>query len=481
MTYVQAERAFGEAASIDPECGIAHWGQAMTYVHPLWPDVISEEKLEAGKALLDKATTASKIDEREQAYVAALRTYYDEDPSGGEKARLASYLEGWKKVSSDHPGDPEAKLFHALALMATAPAADKSYEKQKAAGAMAEEVRSEIPGHPGAHHYIIHAYDSPPLAAQALETARSYGDVAPENSHALHMTSHIFTRLGLWPESIAFNIRAAEAARERTAQGMVSLHHLHALDYLAYAYLQKAEDAAAREVLEAVTVLEAPFQNHAATAYTFAAVPARLALERRDWEAAAEVQMRWPEGVSWDQYPHLVAIPVFARALGTARTGETEAARKAIAELERLREEAGALDMAYDWETQVAVQKGAAEAWLAYASGDVDRGLELMREAAELESTTEKNPVTPGEVLPARELYGDMLLEAGRHADALEQYKAAMERSPNRFNSLFGAGRAAEQLGDRETAVSFYRDLLEICTDPSGEEERLEHARRFVG
>ena len=294
------------------------------------------------------------------------------------------------------------------------------------------------------------------------------------------MTSHIFTRLGLWCESIEFNIRAAAAASERTAKGEVSLHHLHALDYLAYAHLQTAGDVAADEVLEQIQALEQPFQEHAGTAYGFAGVPARLALERHDWEQAAAVEVRWPAELKWEQYPYLEAISYFARALGAAHSGQPKAAQAAIAELGKLEEAAKGLNLAYDWGIQVAILRVAAESWLAYESGDTERGLELGLEAAEMAGTTEKSPITPGEVLPARELYGDMLLASGQHKEALEAYETALVRSPNRFNSLYGAGRAAELAGDGEAAKAFFGQLVETCADATGDRAELEQARAYV-
>ncbi len=479
MNYTLAEPIFHAAAEADPECAIAYWGAAMTYVHPLWPDTISPERRTAGMELLSKAAEATHTSARESAYIEALSSYYD-GPDRSERERLVSYLEGWSSVHAANPEDPEAALFHALALLANAPAEDKSYARQIEAGEILEGVLARIPRHPGAHHYTIHAYDFPPLAERALDLARRYDDLAPENTHALHMTSHIFTRLGLWPESIEFNIRAAAAASERTAAGMVSLHRLHALDYLAYAYQQQADVEAAEGVLRTMQALEPPFQNHAATAYTFAAVPARLALERHDWKEAAAIETRSPAEIDWDSYPYLDAIPYFARAMGAARTGRSSDARKAIDALARLEEAAGQLDIAYDWAIQVAIQRAAAEAWLAYESGDQERALELAREAAEMEGTTEKNPVTPGEVLPAAELLGDMLLAAGLHQEAIEAYEKALARSPNRFNSLFGAGRAAELAGTPEIAKSFYTTLLDVCPEPTGRRPELDHARDFV-
>ena len=349
------------------------------------------------------------------------------------------------------------------------------------AGAIAEKVKENIPQHPGAHHYIIHAYDNPMLAENALETARHYDEVAPENTHALHMTSHIFTRRGLWPESITFNRRAANAALDRTPAGEVSIHYLHALDYLAYAFLQQAQDQEADEVLQEMSALEAPFQNHAGNAYAFAAIPVRLGLDRRNWELASQATPRWPEAINWEQYPHLVAIAEFSRALGAAKQGDFATAQEAISELEVLQEQAASLNMAYDWGMQVAIQKTTAEAWLDFEQGQQDKALELMREAAEMEASTDKNPITPGEVLPARELYGDMLLATGDYAAALTEYEATLDRSPNRFYSLYGAGRAAELSDDSETAAHYYQQLLDNCPDSSGDRPQLEHARDFLG
>ena len=478
MNYTKAKPVFEAAIEADPECAMAYWGVAMTAVHPLWPDTISPENLVAGRELLAKAAAAAHTSDREAAYVAALASYYEGDDRR-ERERLESLLAGWTSVHADHPDDTEAALFHALGLLANAAAEDKTYAKQVEAGEILAGVLEQVGKHPGAHHYTIHAYDFPPLAEKALDVARRYDDLAPENTHALHMTSHIFTRLGLWPESIEFNERAAAAAADRTGDGHVSLHHLHALDYLAYAHLQMANNAAAEEVLGRIEALEPPYQNHSATAYAFAAVPARLALEQHDWEAAAVIESRWPAEVQWEQYPYLDAITFFARAMGAARTGDPATAQEAIDELAKLEEAAAALDVAYDWGIQVGIQRVAAESWLAYESGDVEKALELAQMAAEMEASTEKNPVTPGEVLPAQELYGDMLLAAGRHEDAIAAYEKALARSPNRLNSLYGAGQAAQAAGDNERAAAFYRQLIEISAEAASRPE-LAQAQEFL-
>ncbi len=479
MTYEHAEASFLAAAEADPDCALAYWGAAMTYVHPLWPDTISAEKLEAGSDLLAQAREVAHRSSRDDAFIAAISAYY-EGAERSERERLESLLEGWAAAHDAQPDDPEAKLFHALSLLANADASDKSYEKQKKGGGMAEEVLVGYPAHPGAHHYTIHAYDFPPLAEKALDVARSYGEVAPENSHALHMTSHIFTRLGLWPESIAYNVRAAAAAQDRLPNGTISLHHLHALDYLIYAHLQEGNNAAAQEVLDRAAALEPPYQDHSATAYAFAGIPVRWALEQHDWATAAAIEARHPADVNWDRYPYLEAIAHFARAMGAAHEGDGEAAAESIAALDRLHQQSADLNIAYDWAIQVEIQKLSAEAWLAYQNGDAEAGLALMKEAADKEATTEKNPVTPGEVLPAAELYGDMLLAAGQHAEAVEAYRVALARSPNRLNSLYGAARAAQASGDAVAATDFYQQLVDIASKSPSSRAEIDEAITYL-
>ena len=480
MTYSEAGSAFRAAADADADCGLAYWGMAMTYVHPLWPDVPSDEQLTRGWALLQEARSKGLATPREEAYVDALEAYYRDGADRSEKARLASYADAWAEVHAEHPADPEAALFTALAKIATAPASDTTFQHQIEAGSIAERVLEAIPDHPGAHHYIIHAFDVPPLAERALPVARSYDDVAPENSHALHVTSHIFTRRGHWEESIEFNRRAADAAWEAPVNGQVSMHHLHAMDYLVYAHLQRGADEEAAALAEHVAGLTDPVMDHAGTAYALAAIPARLALERRRWDAAAALPPRPSPAIQWDKYPHIEAITHFARALGQARTGDVEAARESVDRLVVLKEEAAELPGAYDWATQVEIQALAARASIALAEGRTEEAVALMKEAAALEATTQKNPVTPGEVLPAAELLGDMLVELGRYEEALDAYRTVLERSRNRFHALHGAALAAERAGDRALAARYYRQLLDVAAPSSGRTEVLERARAFL-
>ncbi|OXS15721.1 hypothetical protein CGX12_07450 [Zobellella denitrificans] len=478
MTYEGAEAEFARAAELDPGCAMAYWGQAMSYIHPLWSDPPSRERYQQGAALIDKARAAGAASELEQAFIAAVAAYYRHEWEPDERPRLASFAEGWRLAYDAMPEEHEVMSFYALALIATADPADKSYRAQLEAGRLAEQVLADNPQHPGAHHYAIHAYDYPPLAEKALAVSRRYGEVAPEVPHALHMPSHIFTRAGLWQESIGWNRASAEAALKHPFGDAVSFHYLHALDYLVYAHLQGAEYGKAEQELARITGINGPIQAHAASAYTLAVAPARLALERQQWEQAARLEPRTPADFPWERFPAMEAISHFAKALGAAHMGEPQLARDAIARLGELRE-AAATTSPY-WARQVEIQQKAAEAWLMFLQGNKEEGLQRMRAAAELEAGTEKHPVTPGEVLPARELFGDMLLELEMYSEARAEYEAALARSANRFNSLYGAGRAAELAGDREGAAGYYRRLVELAAQADTEPARLNAARQFL-
>lgn len=479
MTYEDAGAAFERAAAADAGCGLAHWGSAMTLVHPLWPDVPTPEQLARGPELLARARAAGLGTPREEAYVAALEAYFRDGAERTEPERLASFAEGWGEVTAAFPDDPEAALFATLARIAAVQGTRQAAETQSAAGTVAETVLAQIPDHPGAHHYVIHSFDLASLSDRALPVAMSYGSVAPENSHALHMTSHIFTREGLWEESIDYNRRAADVAWREPIGEQLSYHHLHAIDYLAYAYLQQGADEEADDVLDHVRSIEGPVYVHTASAYAFAAVPARVALERRQWDAAAALRPREPASIPWDDYPHLEAMPVFARALGAVHTGDLPAARLAASRLAELADAAENVPGAYGWGTQVEVQRLAAAAWIAYAEGNADEAVSVMEESAALEASTSKNPVTPAEVQPAGELLGDLYLELGRHADALEAYTRALERNRGRYRSLLGAGRAAEQLGDETAATDYYRRLVAMAGASITRRAEIERAASY--
>lgn len=476
MTYEGARAAFAAAVENDPDCAMGYWGQAMGFIHPLWSDPPGEADFQKGQTLVKKAETRGKKTPREEAYIAAVAKYYAEGWNKEEKANLAAFEQGWRKVHEQFSDDPEAASFYALAHLSTADPADKSYVIQKRAAAIAQKVLKSIPDHPGAHHYMIHAYDYPPLAEKALEVARHYGTIAPEIPHSLHMPSHIFTRLGLWQESIDMNRRSAAAALKHATGEKFSLHYLHALDYLAYAYLQRGEDQKAQEVLNTIKSLEGPVQTHLASAYAFAAIPVRVVLERQQWAEATGLKARLIDNFPWEKFPAMEAITYFARALGAARSDEVEAARQALEKLEALREQT----QAEYWRNQIDIQQLSAKAWLAYQEGKQEEALEVMQKAAKMEAGTEKHPVTPGEILPAHELLADMLLAMGRYRDAHSAYLTALERSPRRFNSLYGAGRSAELEGDLRKAALNYERLVVAAAKTDTGRERLQHAKAFL-
>lgn len=478
MTYEGARAEFARATGADAECALGYWGQAMTYIHPLWSDPPSGENFQLGAALVEEARRRGEKTAREESYIEAVAAYYAPGKQTTERPNLTGFEDGWRRAHERNPDDPEAALFFALAHLGTADPSDKSYAHQTRSGEIAEGVLEDIPDHPGAHHYAIHAYDYPPLADRALEIARSYGRIAPAVPHALHMPTHIFTRLGLWEESIDFNRRSAAAALEHPAGDRVSLHYLHALDYLAYAHLQRGEDGDAQEVLSRLDALEGPFQIEIATPYTFAAVPARLALERQRWSEAARLDVE-PDVYPWERFPAMEAITWYARGLGAARAGDAGLAREAVDRLAVLH--ARAAETSAYWAQQVEIQRLAVDAWRALAEGEPERALATMREAADQEASTEKHPVTPGEVLPAGELLGDMLLELERFDEARDTYETTLERSPRRLNALYGAGRAAELAGDLDAAGEHYRKLVELVPGTKHGGERVSHARAFLG
>lgn len=454
MTYEGARSAFAKSTEVDPECAMGYWGQAMTFIHPLWSDAPSEAVFEKGRGLVNMAESKGPKTPREAAYIAAAKAYYDAGWHPDEKKNLVDFEKGWEQVFHSYPEDSEAACFYALAHMANADPGDKTYARQRQSGAIAEKVLARTPDHPGAHHYIIHAYDYPALAANALNVARNYGEIAPAIPHALHMPTHIFTRLGLWEDSITMNKRSAAAALEHPVGGAISLHYLHALDYLAYAYLQQGDDENAKQVMDEIKALQGPYQVHIAASYTFTAVPARIALERQKWAEAAALEPKSLENYELDSFPAMVAITYFARAMGAARSGNVPLAVESIEAMAMLRDKA-AETSAY-WAKQIEIQRLSALAWTMYQEGDSREALKVMHEAADMEASTEKHPVTPGEILPARELLADMLLDMGRYDEARHEYESALKRSVNRFNSLYGAGRAAEMQGDKAGAMGYY-------------------------
>lgn len=447
--YEEAGRAFGEVATADSGCALAYWGKAMSVLHPLWTPPTPEERVRA-LADAERAVRLSRPGTRPRDYAEAIATYYRGD-TVDPGARLLAYERAMDGVAQRRPADEEAQIFHALSLIGLGQlhASDSTLARQREAARILEPLYRRHPDHPGLAHYLIHAYDSPALARDGMAAADRYASIAPSVPHAEHMPSHIYTRIGAWDKSIAANLKAAEAARQFEAArhpGAMWDQRAHALDYLAYAYLQLGRVADARAVAQQVAGVTETFPPGTLTMdYALAAIPARLALERDDWQAAETLSVR--PAPAWRGAE---GITRFARALGAARGGHAAAARTEIdslANLERTLAVAGGAQ-AY-WSTQVRIQRLAASAWVALAAGDTADALRQGLAAADLDDAVEKSPVTPGAVLPARELYGDLLAQAGRPAEARAAYTLALARQPGRARCLAAMGRVGQTVGQR--------------------------------
>lgn len=479
--YDEAEKTFSDVIRLDPACAMAYWGIAMSLYHPVWfPPTPSD--LQKGIAAIEKADSIGAKTQRERDYIAALEEFYKDADKVPHRQRALAWCKGMQRLSARYPEDHEAAIFYALALIATASPADKTYTNQKQAAAILNSILPEQPDHPGIAHYLIHSYDSPQLAILALPAARSYAKIAPASPHALHMPSHIFTRLGLWDESIQSNLASASAAKRemaKTLPAVSSQDQLHAMDYLAYAYLQTCQDEKAKRIVDEAASMSAVDQQVFQAAYAFAAIPARYALERRRWSAAAALQV-WPAWFPWTNFRHAEAITYFARALGSARGGNIAEARAGIEELTNIEQTIRQGQQDYDWAAQVEVQRLTALAWLKHAEGNQESALRSMRAAADLEDAMEKHPVTPGPVLPARELLGELLMELDQPARALPEFERVLQSSPNRFNAIYGAARAAELSRDRKKAEERYSELLQSCGHPDAQRLELQNAQAFL-
>jgi tetratricopeptide (TPR) repeat protein len=471
--YETALAEFTAITEQDPRCGMAWWGVAMTYWHPLWfPPTPSD--LRAGQAAAEKAVGLSARTGRERGFIAAIAAFYRDFDKLDHAARAQAYSRQMEALYQQYPKDNEVAVFYALSLLATADPKDKTYAHQLQAGSILERIFAQQPDHPGAAHYIIHSFDNPTLAPRALKAAYAYAKIAPAAPHALHMPSHIFTRLGLWQDSINSNLASAAAAKRLADTGRMPGargEQLHAMDYLMYAYLQMGRDAEARGVMtEALAMRETAPQLK--EAYAVNAIPARFALERRQWEEAAALP------VVPGQSP-ATAITHWARGLGAAHAGDLATARQELAALEQIRDHLRKTQVGYDWATQVEIQRLEVAAWIAHAEGKNEEALALARSAADLDDSTEKHPVTPGTVLPARELLGDLLLDLKQPAEAVAAYETSLRSAPRRFNSLYGAARAAELAGDRPKANQYYAQLVEICGKDCQRPE-FERAKTFI-
>jgi hypothetical protein len=446
FAYAAAEQAFGEVAASDPRCAMAHWGMAMTHYHQLWDAPIGDE-LAAGAAEITLVTKGPVGSPRERQFIEALGQYYQDAAHAPAAVRADRYAKAMADVARANPGDDEAQVFYALALIATASPADKTHANQKRAADILEPIWRRQPQHPGVPHYLIHAYDSAELARQGLAAARAYSQIAPSAPHALHMPSHIFTRLGLWDDAISSNQAARAAAR---AQGDIG-EELHAMDYLTYAYLQRARYPEAAQIV--ATIPSTPASQFK-IAYAMTAMPVRLAVERGDWNAAAALE---PLPGS---PPQVAAVIHWARALGHARATPPASPDADIARLQASLDTLRAKGDAY-WATQTDAMLKEAQGWAAAARGDAGLAVTSLRAAADEEDAIEKLPVTPGPIVPAREQLGQLLLSLKQPDQALREFKAALVLAPGRRGALLGAVAAAEQLGDAQAAGTFRAALGE--------------------
>lgn len=469
--YEQARAAFAEVAQKDPGCAMAQWGVAMSYYHGLWDNTDYAQGREALARANAIAAKSKHISPRERQFLGALDEIYKQDGRDAA-AHNQSFEEKMAALHKSNPEEVEAAIFHALALAITAPKTDKTFANQRQCGEILEPIFQKLPHHPGVAHYLIHCYDNPVLAERALPAARAYAKIAPASAHAHHMPSHIFTRVGLWDDSIASNLRSEQVAAdaERTSPGGEARdQRLHAMDYLEYAYLQSGRVQKAKAVLDELRALT-PLSGLTLTGnYATEAIPARYTLERGDWEAAKALQPD-ASAVPWAQ-----ALTWLAVGVGGARSGDLARARQAEQALATLRDKTSDLKNPY-WSKQVEVQRGEVAAWIAQLEGKKEEAVAAMRSAAELEESMDKHAVTPGALTPAREMLAELLALQKQPQAALREYQAVLKVAPNRFNALYGAATAAEASGDPATAASYYRKLLQVAV--GDERQELREARK---
>ena len=478
--YPEALKEFTAIAASEPGCAMAYWGIAMSHWYPLWYPP-SPTALKAGSDAVAKATAAPTQTARESDYIAAIATFYRDSDKLDHQARAIAYEKAMEQLHERYPDDREAAVFYALALNASALKTDKTFANQRKAADILNKIWKEEPSHPGVVHYLIHSDDSPQFAEAGLDAAICYAKVAPDVPHALHMPSHIFTRLGMWQQSIESN-RAAHAAALNYAQksrgpGSYDQETLHTMDYLEYAYLQIAQDGSAKEVVDELIGFRQNEGANLAGAYAVAAIPVRYALERRDWSAAAALSEP-AIGFPLERFPWAEAMIAYARALGNAHTGNIAGAKAEVDQLQSLEDKLMGNDIY--WANQIEVQRLAASGILAHVQGDDKKAIAMVRAAADLDATMDKHPATPSSVLPARELLADLLLELNQPAAALVEYRAMLSTDPNRFRSLLGEARAAKQAGDSVTAHDAYAKLVALSNPLGQARPELTEARSYL-
>jgi tetratricopeptide (TPR) repeat protein len=492
--YEEARRVFTSVAERDPKCAMAQWGIAMTWWHPIWTPPTPDE-MRAGKAAIEKAMAMNAGTDRERGFITALNTYYNTPDSSsagavgqschgpvGPRDRVIAYEKAMHQLRDKYPDDFETQAFYAFAVLAVGYATpnDTSLSKQLEAAAIFEKLWKQNANHPGVVHYLIHCYDYPSLAQRGLAAAQSYASIAPWVPHALHMPSHIFTRLGMWDESIAANGASADASRAYAVmrhREATEAEELHALDYMAYSYLQEARDTEAKKIVDlTANVRKTNPELEFSAAYALAAIPTRYAFERNDWAAAAALTV--PKLPHWSSFPFMEALIEYGHALGRAHTGDLDGARKAIARMQQLRD--ATKDSKFDYfKNHLDLQMQAASAWVAASEGKKREAVEILRRAADAEDILGKHPVSPGAFVPIREQLGTLLLEVGQSKEAQREFEAALKIYPGRFRGLYGAAQAAEQNGDKENATRYYAKLAAQTKQATGSRDELNHVREF--
>jgi tetratricopeptide (TPR) repeat protein len=493
--YEEARRVFTSVAERDPKCAMAQWGIAMTWWHPIWTPPTPDE-MHAGKAAIEKAMAINAGSDRERGFITALNAYYNTPDSSsaapvgqschgpvGPRDRVIAYEKAMRQLRDKYPDDFEVQTFYAFAVLATGYATpnDTSLSKQLEAADILEKLWKQNANHPGVVHYLIHSYDYPQLAQRGLSAAQTYDSIAPWVPHALHMPSHIFTRLGMWDESIAANRASAEASRAYAAmrhRDATEAEELHALDYMAYSYLQEGQDSEAKKIVDvAAKVRKTNPALEFSAAYALAAIPTRYAFERNDWAAAANLAI--PDLPHWSSFPFMEALIEYGHALGRAHTGDLDGARKAIARMQQLRD--ATKDPKFDYfKSHLDLQMQAASAWVAAAEGKKTEAIGMLRQAADSEDILGKHPVSPGAFVPIREQLGTLLLELGQPKEAQREFEAALKIYPGRFRGLYGAAQAAEQAGDHEDANRYYTKLSAQTSKAGDSRPELNHVREFL-
>ena len=479
--YTEAEKVFARVIDEDPECVMAYWGAAMCNFHPQWTPPIPTELQKGSKIIALARSIIRDKSARESDYLEAIATIYDQWSTLDYRTRLLKFEKASQKLFEKYPDDKEAAIFYALALGAAADPSDKTFRNQKKAGDILNAIFVIEPNHPGIAHYIIHNYDYPELAELALPAARKYASIAAASAHAQHMPSHIFITLGLWDESIQSNIKSISAAQCYAQNSGIKGHwdeELHGLDYLIYSYLQKASDDKALEQIRYLKTIKEVFPQNFKDAYSFASMPTRYALERRDWAAAAKLELE-PADFPWDKFLWEKANINFGRLLGAIHTHQLKDARMELEQIQSIHTKLIGANENYK-ANLVLIQIKACQALIKLAEGQKTQAIKLMTEAADMEDATAKHPVTPGEIIPARELLGDMYLEIGDFTNALQAYEADIERHPNRFNGLYGAGLASEKSGDTKKASQYYEQLLAITNSSVTDRPQMLVVQSFI-